>query len=185
MRVVGGKLGGTPLRAPKGRNTRPTSDRTREALFSILTAENALAGARVLDLFAGTGALGLEALSRGSAFCLFIETDMSTRGFNRRNCEACDMLGQTKIWQRDATRPGARPASMGAAFSLAFVDPPYGKQLAARALAQLRDGNWLTDDALLVVEDDKRAAFTTPAGYAVRDRRQYSDTELIFLTLDG
>ncbi len=183
MRVVSGKFGGTPLAVPKGQATRPTSDRTREALFSILTSspDCELQGARILDLFAGTGALGLEALSRGAEFCLFVETEIVPRGVIRSNCEACGALGLSKIYRRDATRLGPRPASSGPAFDVVFADPPYGKKMAEAALRELRHGDWLAAQALLVIEEDKRSLFAAPEGFDEIDRRQYGDTELIFL----
>ncbi len=183
MRVVGGKFGGTVLAAPKGRTTRPTGERTREALFSILEArpDYSLVNARVLDLFAGTGALGLEALSRGADFCLFVENDTRVRGVLRENCEACDVIGRSKIYRRDATRLDARTSSAGPPFDLVFADPPYGKALAEVALTAIAQGNWLASNALVVVEEDRRAAFTPPVDFTQSERRTYGDTELVFL----
>lgn len=183
MRIVGGDFGGTPLSAPKGRTTRPTGERTREALFSILAAQAdlSLVGARVLDLFAGTGALGLEALSRGGDFCLFVENDMRVRATLRDNCDTCGVLGRTKIYRRDATRLGPRVASAGPAFNLVFADPPYTKQLAEAALGALAGGDWLAHQATIVVEEDRRAGFEAPAGFSETQRRSYGDTELVFL----
>ena len=189
MRVVGGSFGGTILRAPKAAHIRPTSARTREALFSILQSgkagdgEDAFANLRVLDLFGGTGALGLEALSRGAAFALFIDTAASARGFIRANAEACGVQGRIKIYRRDATRLGARPALP--AFDLVFIDPPYGRGLAEHALAALMQGDWLAAKARLVVEEAKRSQFVAPDGFAQTTRRTYGDTELIFLQFDG
>ena len=187
MRVVGGKFGGTRLTVPKGRGTRPTSDRTREALFSILSSRPGLTleGARILDLFAGTGALGLEALSRGGRFCLFVETEAGPRGVIRSNCEACNAIGISKIYRRDATRLGPRPASAGPAFDVVFADPPYGKQMSEAALVALHDGDWVRAGGLVIVEEDKRASFVAPQGYAEIDRRAYGDTELVFLEVCG
>ena len=186
MRVVGGSFGGTILRAPKAAHVRPTSARTREALFSILQSEvgGALADLRVLDLFGGTGALGLEALSRGAAFALFIDNAASARGFIRANAEACGVQGRVKIYRRDATRLGARPAALPA-FDLVFADPPYGRGLAEAALAALMQGDWLAANARLVVEEAKRSQFVAPDGFAQTTRRTYGDTELIFLQFDG
>ena len=128
MRIVAGRFRGRPLAAPDGRATRPTSDRARQALFDTL-AHAAwapdLEGARVIDLFAGSGALGFEALSRGAAFTLFVETDEAARGAIRENIDALDLFGATRVHRRDATDLGPRPASAGAPFDLAFLDPPY------------------------------------------------------------
>ena len=179
MRVVGGEWRGRPLSAPKGRATRPTTDRNREALFSSLTSRLDFDGLRVLDLFAGSGALGLEALSRGAAFCLFVETEAAARGAIRTNVETCGATGVSKIFRRDATKPGDCPT---APYDLVLADPPYGKGLAEQALAALAAGGWLRPEALLVVEEDKRAGFAAPAGFSETDRRVKGDTELIFLT---
>jgi 16S rRNA (guanine966-N2)-methyltransferase len=187
MRVVSGRFGGTPLAVPKGRGTRPTSDRTREALFSILTShpDCDFDNARVLDLFAGTGALGLEALSRGAGFCLFVETEVAPRGIIRANSEACGALGLSKIYRRDATRLGPRPASAGPAFDIVFADPPYGKKMAEAALQEVLSGDWLAARALIIVEEDKRSKFEAPKGLQQIDRRQYGDTELVFLSREN
>ena len=179
MRVVGGKWRGRALLAPKGNATRPTTDRTREALFSILQAKLDFDGARVLDLFAGTGALGLEALSRGAAFTLFVETEAQARAAIRTNVETCAAMGASKIFRRDATNLGAR---QGAAYDLVFADPPYGKGLGEQALMALKQGDWLSEEALIIIEEDKRAGFQAPPGFGELDRRVKGDTELIFLT---
>src|SRR5215468_8167293 len=152
MRIVGGRLGGRTLAAPKSQNIRPTSDRLRESLFNILAHRygEAITGARVLDLFAGTGALGLEAISRGAAFALFVDDGAEARALIRANVEALGLGGVTRIFRRDATALGA--AHPLEPFSLVFVDPPYGKGLAERALAAAHAGGWLTADALIVVE---------------------------------
>ena len=180
MRVVGGKWRGRALVAPKGSATRPTTDRNREALFSMLTSRLDFQDLRVLDLFAGSGALGLEALSRGAGFALFVETDAKARAAIRTNVEACAAMGVSKIFRRDATNLGAR---QGAPYDLVFADPPYGKGLGERALLALKQGAWLHGDALVVVEEDKRSGFVAPWGFVEMDRRVKGDTELIFLAL--
>jgi 16S rRNA (guanine966-N2)-methyltransferase len=181
MRIVGGRLGGRTLSAPKSQAIRPTADRLREALFNILTHSygDPAPGARVLDLFAGTGALGLEALSRGAAFVLFVDDGAEARALLRSNVDALGAGGATKVYRRDATRLG--PAHPVEPFSLAFLDPPYGKGLAGRALASARDGGWLTPDALVVVEEAAGAGFIAPEGFEEIERRDYGDTELVFL----
>src|SRR6202012_1291281 len=140
---------GRSLIAPPGQATRPTSDRAREAIFNVLAHapwSPGLAEARGIDLFAGSGALGLEALSRGAAFCLFVETDAAARGAIRDNAETLgargELVGRTRIHRRDAPDLGARPGPDGAPFDLAFLDPPYGQGLAERALASLAAGGW-------------------------------------------
>jgi 16S rRNA (guanine966-N2)-methyltransferase len=181
MRIVGGRLGGRPLAAPKSQNVRPTSDRLREAVFNILAHRygDPVAGARVLDLFAGTGALGIEAVSRGAAFALFIDDGAEARALMRQNVEALGLGGVTRIFRRDATRLGA--AHPNEPFGLVFLDPPYRKGLAEAALVSLRDGGWLKPDALMVVEDAADAGFSPPPSYAEIERRRYDDTEFTFL----
>ena len=181
MRVVGGRLRGRNLAAPSSRDIRPTADRLRESVFNILVHayDNPIEGARVLDLFAGTGALGIEAVSRGAAFTLFVDNGAEARALLRNNVEALGLGGVTKVYRRDATNLG--PAHPMEPFSLAFLDPPYGKGLAEKALASLRDGGWLTAGALLVVEEAKAAAFAAPAGFEELERRVYDDTEFVFL----
>src|SRR6187455_1734073 len=165
MRIVGGRLRGRTLAAPKSQAIRPTADRLREALFNILihAYDDPVSGARVLDLFAGTGALGLEALSRGAAFALFVDDGAEARALMRENVEALGVAAVTKIFRRDATKLG--PAHPVEPFSLAFLDPPYGKGLAEKSLAALRAGGWLTPDALVVVEEAKSAAFAALEGF--------------------
>jgi 16S rRNA (guanine966-N2)-methyltransferase len=181
MRIVGGRLRGRALAAPTSQAIRPTSDRLRESLFNILVHAygDPIAGARVLDLFAGTGALGLEAISRGAAFALFVDEAAAARALLRANVEALGLGGVTRIFRRDAARLG--PAHPLAPFSLVFLDPPYGRGLAEKALAAARDGGWLSPDALIVVEEAADAGFTAPEGFAELERRSYDDTELVFL----
>ena len=182
MRIIGGEHKGRRIEAPKGRGTRPTTDRVREALFNVLAHADfapPLAGLRALDVFAGSGALGLETLSRGAAFALFVDTDAAARAAIRANLMATGLQGRAKIWRRDATKMG-RCAPM-APFDLVFLDPPYGQGLAERALASLREGGWLKSGALAVVEESARADFTTPEGFATLDERAYGDTLVRFL----
>src|SRR5215813_3342294 len=132
MRIVGGTFKGRAIAAPEGRATRPTSDRARESIFNVLAHADwspGVEGRRVLDLFAGSGALGFEALSRGAAFALFVDTDAAARGAIRENIETLGLFGETRIHRRDATDLGLKPAGVGAPFDLVFLDPPYGKGL--------------------------------------------------------
>ena len=181
MRIVGGRLRGRALAAPKSQAIRPTTDRLRESLFNILMHAYAdpISGARVLDLFAGTGALGLEAISRGAAFALFVDDGAEARALLRQNVEALSLAAVARIFRRDATKLG--PAHPVEPFSLAFLDPPYGKGLAEKALTSARDGGWLTDDALIVVEEAAAAGFKAPDGYEEIERRKYDDTEFVVL----
>jgi len=181
MRIVGGRLGGRTLAAPKSQAIRPTSDRLRESLFNILAHGygDPITGARVLDLFAGTGALGLEAMSRGAAFALFIDDGAEARALMRQNVEALGLGGVTRIFRRDATRLGA--VHPNAPFGLVFLDPQYRKGLAEKSLASLRDGGWLAPDALVIVEEAADAGFVPPHGFEEVERRRYDDTEFTFL----
>ncbi|HTC06910.1 MAG TPA: 16S rRNA (guanine(966)-N(2))-methyltransferase RsmD [Xanthobacteraceae bacterium] len=181
MRVVGGSLRGRPLAAPKSQSIRPTADRLREALFNILIHAygDPIAGARVLDLFAGTGALGIEALSRGAAFTLFVDDGAEARALLRENVATLGLGGTSRIFRRDATKLG--PAHPVEPFALAFLDPPYGKGLAGQALASARAGGWFVPDALIVVEEAKKSAFAAPEGFAEIERRAYDDTEFVVL----
>ena len=181
MRIVGGRYKGATLSAPKGRATRPTSDRLRESLFNILTHgyDDPVEGARILDLFSGTGALGLEALSRGARFVLFVEEASGARAAIRDNMERLGATGLAKIYRRDATRLG-RCAPM-APFNVVFLDPPYGKGLGEKALAAVRDGGWATDGALCVLEEDARAEIDLPDGFDLLETRESGDTKLMFL----
>ena len=181
MRIVGGRLGGRAMAAPKSQNIRPTSDRLRESLFNILAHayDDAITGARVLDLFAGTGALGLEAMSRGAAFALFIDDGAEARALIRQNVEALGLGGITRIFRRDATQLGA--VHPNEPFGLVFLDPPYRKGLAERALVSLRDGGWLAPDALVIVEEATDSGFAAPEGFIEMERRRYDDTEFTFV----
>jgi 16S rRNA (guanine966-N2)-methyltransferase len=175
------------LATPADLRVRPTSDKVRQALFNILTHrefENgfALDGAAVIDLFAGTGALGIEALSRGAKFCLFIDDDADSRALQRQNVETLGLTGVSKIWRRDAGDLGPRVTGSGGPFNLAFLDPPYRKGLAEKALQSLRGGAWLAADAVIVVEtaaDEKLAA----EGFIKLHERDYGETRATFLSL--
>src|SRR3954453_410588 len=181
MRVVGGRLKGRTLASPSSREIRPTADRLRESVFNILVHayDNPIDSARVLDLFAGTGALGIEAVSRGAKFTLFVDNGAEARALLRNNVKSLGLGGGTKVYRRDATDLG--PVHPVEPFSLVFLDPPYGKGLSEKALASLRDGGWLTPGALLVVEEAKVAQFVTPEGFEELERRAYDDTEFVFL----
>jgi 16S rRNA (guanine966-N2)-methyltransferase len=180
MRIVGGRWGGRVLQGPKKDGIRPSADRLRESLFNILAHAygDPVTDARVLDLFAGTGALGLEALSRGAAFALFVDDGAEARALIRDNVEALGAGGTSRVFRRDATKLG--PVAPLEPFSLVFLDPPYGNGLAEKAIVSARNGGWLTPDALIVVEEAKRA-FVTPQSLDEIERRDYDDTEIVFL----
>jgi 16S rRNA (guanine966-N2)-methyltransferase len=183
MRVVGGEFHGRALAAPRSQAIRPTTDRTREAVFNVLAHRFAgrLDGARVLDLFAGTGALGIEALSRGAAHCLFVEESAEGRGLIRDNVEAFGLQGRTKIFRRDATSLGQ--AGTIQPFDILFADPPYAKGLGEQALRAARDGGWLRPGALCVAEESAAAPFHAGPEFRVADERSYGDTVVRFLEM--
>ena len=186
MRIVAGRFKGRALKAPPDARLRPTSDKVRQAVFNILEHRDltdgfALENARVVDLFAGTGALGLEALSRGARYCLFIDDAAESRALIRDNVEALGLTGASKIWRRDATKLG--PLDTLAPFDLAFLDPPYRKGLLAPALEELASGGWLKAGALAVVEMAEDETIPTVAGFAILDDRIYGDTRVGFLAL--
>jgi 16S rRNA (guanine966-N2)-methyltransferase len=180
MRVVAGRLKGRTLAGPKSNAVRPTSDRLREAIFNVLVHSygDPIDGARVLDLFAGTGAMGLEAISRGASFALFVDDGAEARSLIRANVEALGVGGVTRVFRRDATKLGA--AKPIEPFGLVFCDPPYGKDLASAALVAARDGGWLAPDALVVVEEEM-GTFTPPGGFEELERRDYGDTQVTLL----
>jgi 16S rRNA (guanine966-N2)-methyltransferase len=184
MRIVGGRLKGRALLAPSSRAIRPTSERLRESIFDILEHrfQGQVEGARVVDLFAGTGALAIEALSRGARSALFVDNGAEARALLRANVEALALGGVTRIWRADATRLGSAPA--GGPFALAFVDPPYGQGLVHPALASLLEGGWLEPSALCVVEEAAKAEIAPPAGLALIDERVYGDTKIAIFQRD-
>lgn len=178
MRIVGGEWRGRPLATPGSSAIRPTTDRTRESLFNILASRIDLDGVRVIDMFAGTGALGLEALSRGAGYALFVEQSVEGRGLIRTNVEKLGATGRTQIFRRDATRLG--PVGTMKPFGLAFADPPYGRGLGEAAAAALVSGGWLEPGAWLVLEEARAAAPGTLDGFEALDRREFGDTVLGF-----
>jgi 16S rRNA (guanine966-N2)-methyltransferase len=180
MRIVGGRWRGRSLKGPSSDAIRPTSDRLRETLFNILqhSYDDPIEGARVLDLFAGTGALALEALSRGAAFALFVDDGAQARGIIRENVEALGAGGATRLFRRDATRMGE--AAPNAHFSVVFCDPPYGKDLAPKALRSCAEGGWLVPDALVIVEEAQGIEVSLPERFEEIERRDYGETKVVF-----
>ena len=187
MRIVGGQHRGRALTpvgdGDKAAHLRPTSDRVRESIFNLLLNGgygDLVTDARVLDLFAGTGALGLEALSRGASYVLFVETGEASRGLIRKNIDLLRAIGPTKLFRRDATALG--PAK-GKPFDLVFLDPPYGKGLGEQALHSASEGGWLAENAIIVWEEN--AGQIAPSGFSLVDARQYGDTWVTLLRYDG
>ncbi|MBZ9654114.1 16S rRNA (guanine(966)-N(2))-methyltransferase RsmD [Phyllobacterium lublinensis] len=183
MRIVGGKFRGRALATPASNAIRPTTDRTRESLFNILVHNypEKFESTRVLDLFAGTGALGLEAISRGARYGVFIEESTEGRGLIRTNVETFGLLGNTKIFRRDATKLGE--AGTIEPFDLVFADPPYGKGLGEMAFKSALDGGWLNPDTLLVLEEETEAMVDLDPRFSVIEERPYGGTIIRLVTL--
>lgn len=184
MRIIAGEARGRRLAAlGKGdaaAQLRPTSDRVRESLFSVLTGLGAIEGAQVLDLFAGTGALGLEALSRGARRAHFVENGRAALGLLDQNLRLTGMADRARVHRRDVRRLGTCPDTPA---TLIFLDPPYGRALGEAALSAAIAGGWLARDALIVWEEG--AAITPPPGCTLRARRSYGDTRISLLDWEG
>jgi 16S rRNA (guanine966-N2)-methyltransferase len=184
VRIVAGSLKGRAIVAPEGQNTRPTSDRARQAVFNVLEHASwaeSLQGIRVIDLYAGSGALGFEAVSRGAGFCLFVETDDGARGAIRDNVEAWHLFGSTRVLRRSATDLGPRPGPIAEAFDLAFLDPPYAKGLGEQTLAELLKGDWLKPRAVVIFERGSGEPEIETPGYERLDARDYGAARVLFL----
>ena len=184
MRIVAGVHKGRNIIAPKGDKTRPTTDRMRESIFNKLLHASwapSLDGARVIDLFAGSGALGFEAISRGAGFALFVEIDAAARGAIRQNVEAMALFGCTKLHRRSAIDLGTKPEKVGARFDIAFMDPPYGKGLGEISIAKLTEGEWLSDEAIICVEESARVSFDPPGPWGLLDEIEAGETKVRFL----
>lgn len=185
MRIVGGSLRGRALKAPQSLSIRPTSNRLRESIFDILTHAygDPAAGAHVIDLFAGTGALGFEALSRGAVRALFVDDRIEACALLRANAEALGLGGVSGVLRRDAAKLGRAPP--GECFTLAFLDPPYGRDLVVRALNSLVEGGWLATDALIVIEEAANASLRLPEGIVEEESRRYGGTQIVIARRAG
>ncbi len=182
MRVVAGKFRGRTLQAPSGHTTRPTSQRAREALFNVLQHGHfgvELNGARILDLFAGSGALGIEALSRGAQYCIFIDDALPARAALRHNIDMLGLGGQSRIFRRDAAN--LTPAGNLGAFDIVFADPPYDKHLGEAALQSILKGGWLKPTGIFVLEERKTAEIAVPEGVEVLDQRNHGEAQILIL----
>ncbi len=185
MRIVSGRLRGRNIATPDGRNTRPTSDQTRESLFNILThAEWApeLEGAIVADIFAGSGALGLEAISRGAEFCLFVETEPKARGAIRTNIDKMGLFGCTRLHRKDATKLRIAPGNLRGPFTHIFMDPPYNKGLWRPVLDRLAHQGLIAENGIVILEVAAEEEVDV-SGYELRDERQWGAAKVLFLGL--
>jgi len=183
VRITGGHLGGRKLATPSDNRVRPTSDKARQAIFNILRHQDwgfTLDGARTADLFAGTGALGIEAISQGASFCLFVEDAAESRALIQRNIEDLGLTGVTKIFRRDATKLGKMAQASRGPFDLVFLDPPYRKDLVVPALASLSEGGWLAANALIIAETGENETIAVE-GFEILDERTYGETRVSFL----
>ncbi|MCB1651536.1 MAG: 16S rRNA (guanine(966)-N(2))-methyltransferase RsmD [Alphaproteobacteria bacterium] len=180
MRIVGGAFGGRRLEAPSGRDIRPTSDKVRGSIFNALAARAAIDGAVVLDGFCGSGALGLEALSRGAARCVFIDSSRRSLDLAKRNAESLGVLDRCSFVLGDCAKPGVLTGLEGA-FDLALFDPPYGKGLANAVLNVLPEAGILLPQAVIVVEEDKIFEPDLRGSFSVQNRKTYGDTQVLFL----
>jgi 16S rRNA (guanine966-N2)-methyltransferase len=186
MRIVAGRFRGRALAAPAGHATRPTSDRVREAVFNVLghgAPALDLTSAPVLDLFAGSGALAFEALSRGAPFATLVEEDAEARGAIRQNIEALGLTGHTRVLRRDATQLG--PAGRFGSAGLCFIDPPYGRGLGEKALAEAIGGGWLVAGAIVVLEEAAEVTVHLPAGATLVERRAWGGTAVHFARIES
>ena len=183
MRIVAGKFRGKQLSSPEDDSIRPTADRVRESVFNILASRLGpnLDGLRVLDLFAGTGALGLEALSRGASNVVFVDTGAEARGLIRDHIEAFGAGGVAKLLRRDATSLG--PAGTMGPVDLVFLDPPYNRGLGEQALVSLKQGGWLKLETVLVLEESSDVTLELPDGFVLDDRREYGAAAVHFLSV--
>ena len=183
MRIVSGKLRGRNIATPSGRSTRPTSDQTRESVFNILKhAEWAppIDGAVVADIFAGSGALGLEAISRGAAFCLFAETEPKARAAIRANIEKMKISDDTRLHRYDATKLKIAPGNMRGKFSLIFMDPPYNKGLWKPVLRRIIDQDLLAENGVIMLEDSVEAE-VEPRGFEILEDKSWGAARVLFL----
>jgi len=185
MRIVGGEFRGKKLHLPEDNRVRPTADRTREALFNILahgsdyrTDEGPLPlQAEVLDVFAGTGALGIEALSRGAAHVIFMDNHAGSLKLVRQNVTAIQAQKKSTLLNRDGTKPG----KAGHPVDLVLMDPPYSEGLEQQSLVSLRDGGWLREGTIIVVEQAVKEKLEIPNGFEELDNRKYGAARLVIL----
>lgn len=187
MRIVSGRLRGRNIATPSGRNTRPTSDQTRESIFNILShAEWSpdLDGAIVADIFAGSGALGLEAISRGAAFCLFVETEPKARAAIRSNIEKMQLFGCTRLHRQDATKLRIAPGNLRGAFTHIFMDPPYHKGLWRPVLEKLENLNLIRNDGVIILEVGSEEDVDL-TGFEIKDIRHWGAAKVLFLTVEN
>lgn len=183
MRIVTGRLRGRNIITPKGRNTRPTSDQTRESIFNILSHADwapPLEGAITADIFAGSGALGLEAISRGAEFCLFVETEPKARAAIRGNIEKMGLFGCTRLHRHDATKLKIAPGNLRGAFTHIFMDPPYNKGLWRPVLERLKYYDLIADGGVIILEESKDAEIDVK-GYEVLADKLWGASRVLFL----
>jgi 16S rRNA (guanine966-N2)-methyltransferase len=185
MRIIAGKFRSKILNSPKSDDIRPTSDRVRQSIFNILSSRlsNDFSGLSVLDLFAGTGAMGIEAISRGADEVVFIDSGVEARGLLRQNIEYFGIAGQAKLLKCDASN--LTKLNKFEPFNLIFIDPPYGKGLGEKALKSAMDNGWIAPDATIVLEEKAETEIVIPDGFELCDERKYGSTQVWFLKYIG
>jgi 16S rRNA (guanine966-N2)-methyltransferase len=183
MRIIGGRLKGRVLKSPGSGRVRPTSDRLRETIFNILIHAygNPVEGARAIDLFAGTGAMGFEALSRGANFALFVEQAAEACAVLHANIQTLGLESAARVLRRDARKLGIAPE--GEKYNLVFLDPPYRRGFAPPVLAALREGGWLAQNALLVIEESAGTKVALPEAFALGETRLFAGTQIVFASV--
>jgi 16S rRNA (guanine966-N2)-methyltransferase len=178
VKIVAGRFGGRNLKVPKGRDIRPTSSKIRGAVFNMLRSRGAVEGAVVLDAFCGTGALGLEAISQGARFCVFVDKDKNSLNLTRENATSLNVLEQSKFLLKDSSKLPERPADIEAA-GLVFLDPPYGKWLLPLSMEALYRGGWIFSGAWVVCETEKSFAQALPDFCTIESTKIYGDTQIM------
>ncbi len=179
MRVTGGQYRGRTLHVPKGRDIRPTSDKVRQAIYNSLASYGLPHEAHIIDCFCGTGAMGIEGLSRGARSCFFVDQAPQSMKCTQENLESLELEDRAVCLIRAVAKIGKRHADAPHC-DLAFIDPPYGHDLAAPAMAALAKGNWLADHSVCVVEEEKGAVINPPEGFELFNHKSYGDTEIHF-----
>lgn len=178
MRITAGKYKGRKIEVPKGSAVRPTSDKVRQAIFNALNARGLIEGAVVIDAFCGTGALGLEALSRGASFCTFFDKNKPSHDLCRRNIESFNAKNSSNLVLKDITKLSG-VAREGEAANLVFLDPPYEQNLVPAAVDALCKENWLSPECVFVIESAKVETIES-SHFSVFEEKNYGDTKVLF-----
>lgn len=182
MRIIAGKYKGRRIDVPRGKDVRPTSDKIRGAVFNMLHSRGAVEGAHALDAFCGSGALGIEALSRGASSCVFIDKHRASLDCAKGNAQSLGIEGEAEFWLKDSAKLGARPDTTKP-FDLIFLDPPYYKDLVNTILPALQSGGWLASGAWIVCETEKRVMINAPDNHSIDEEKTYGDIKITLLQM--